>query len=147
MHITREFARASHWTFKIRPVAALLARYVPPGGAGWADPFAGTARLAEFTNDLDPRQATTHHLDAVEFAAQLPNGLQGVLFDPPYSYRQITEHYRAFGRRATAKDTSYNFYRRVQLELAKRMAPGSLAISFGWNSNGFGVGQIGRAHV
>lgn len=137
--INRAFATASHWTFAIKPVKELLARYVGDG-KGWADPYAGTARLAEYTNDLNPAQATTHHLEAVEFADILPAELKGVLFDPPYSYRQITEHYREYGRKATAKDTSYNFYRRVQVALAPKIRTGGVVISFGWNSNGFGLG-------
>lgn len=134
----RAFARASHWTFQIKPVKDLLVRYVGDG-KGWVDPYAGAARLAEYTNDLNPNQNTTHHLEAVDFAEILPAGLNGVLFDPPYSYRQITEHYREYGRKATAKDTSYNFYRRVQVALAPKLKPGGIAISFGWNSNGFGL--------
>lgn len=137
--LDRAFATASHWTFQMKPVKQLLARYISDG-KGWADPYAGTARLAQFTNDLNPKQDTTHHLEAVDFAQVLPNGLNGVLFDPPYSYRQITEHYREYGRKASAKDTSYNFYRRVQVALAPKIRLGGLAISFGWNSNGFGIG-------
>jgi hypothetical protein len=137
--IHRVFARASQWTFEIKPVRELLQRYVGDG-RGWADPYAGKSRLAEWTNDLNPNQQTTHHLEAADFADELPANLNGVLYDPPYSYRQITEHYREYGRTATAKDTSYNFYRRAQIKLAPKIRTGGIVISFGWNSNGFGVG-------
>jgi len=130
---------ASHWTFQIKPIRELLARYVGDGKR-WADPFAGTSTIAEYRNDLNPEQPTEHHLEAAAFAALLPDGLCGVLFDPPYSYRQVSEHYRHLKRKATKLDTSYNFYRRVQNALAPKIAPGGLAITFGWNTNGFGVG-------
>ena len=129
---------ASAWTFSIPPIRDLVAKYVGDG-KGWADPFAGRSRLAEFTNDMNPAQNTTHHLEAVEFAKVLRSGLSGVLFDPPYSMRQISEHYREYGKKATALDTSYNFYRRVMDVLAPKVKAGGIAISCGWNSNAFGM--------
>lgn len=133
--VTRVFARASAWTFTIKPIKELLDRYV---GGNWADPYAGYNSPANITNDLDPEAPTTHHLEAKDFAEQLDdNSLDGVLFDPPYSYRQISEHYKSYGKTATAKDTSYNFYRRTMLALHPKIKEGGIVISFGWNSNGF----------
>ena len=63
---------------------------------------------------------------------------RGVLFDPPYSYRQISECYKGFGLRATSLDTSNNFYNRVMNGICDKIEPGGYAISFGWNTNGFG---------
>lgn len=135
---SRHFARASAWTFTIPPIAELLSRYIE-NGKGWADPFAGYNSLAEYTNDLDPKAKAIHHMEAQEFAEKIvPGRLNGVLFDPPYSYRQISEHYKAFGKKATAKDTSYNFYRRTMRPLVAKIKDGGYAISFGWNTNGFG---------
>ena len=132
----RKFARASAWTFTIKPIKELLDRYVV--GGEWGDPYAGYNSPATFTNDLDPLAPTTHHLEARDFANQLDdNSLHGVLFDPPYSYRQISEHYKSYGKTATAKDTSYNFYHRTMLALNPKIKEGGIAISFGWNSNGF----------
>lgn len=78
------------------------------------------------------------HLDALDFSQIVTGPLEGVLFDPPYSYRQVSEHYKSAGRKPTQRDTSYNFYARVMDPLASKIKPGGLAISFGWNSNGFG---------
>ena len=137
MRINRVFARANHETFKIKPIADLLNRYVK---GVWVDPFAGANSPAEITNDMNPEMPTDYHLDAEEFVKSIPmtNKLNGVLFDPPYSYRQITEHYKNFGRKADYKDTSYNFYKRVIDPLSKKVRRRGYAISFGWNSNGFG---------
>jgi len=137
MNIVRKFATASAWTFTILPVKELLSRYVG-NGRGWADPFAGDNSPAEFTNDIHPERTAEYHLEAEEFGKIVPAGLDGVLFDPPYSYRQISEHYKELGRRATQKDTSYNFYRRAMNVIIPKIKIGGYAISFGWNSNGFG---------
>jgi hypothetical protein len=136
--ISRAFSQASEWTFSIKPIGALIARYVGDGH-GWVDPYAGKTSPAELTNDWNLEAPTRYHLDALDFAEQICVGsYQGVLFDPPYSYRQVSEHYRATGRKATARDTSYNFYARVMNPLAGRIVLGGYAISCGWNSNGFG---------
>jgi len=138
MIINREFARASHETFTIKPIAKLLDKYVLDG-VGWADPFAGWNSKAQYTNDHNPQRKTTYHLEAEEFCKlnELSN-LKGVLFDPPYSYRQVSEHYKLVGMKATQKDTSYNFYNRVMEAIYKKIIQNGYAISFGWNSNGFG---------
>ena len=136
MKFERVFSRASSQTFTIPPIRRLLEQYVGEG-KGWADPFAGANSPAEWTNDADEDKPTSFHLEAVEFCRILDR-LDGMLIDPPYSYRQITEHYRGRGIKATYKDTSYNFYGRVFTELAPKVVLGGLAIVCGWNSNGVG---------
>ena len=137
MVINRQFARANHWTFQIKPIAELLARYVGDG-KGWIDPYAGTSTWAEITNDHNPDRLTRYHMLAEEFANALSKEYNGVLYDPPYSFRQVSEHYKEMGLKATALDTSYNFYARVMNPIADKIKIGGYAISFGWNSNGFG---------
>ena len=66
MIINREFARASHETFTIKPISALLDRYVKDG-MGWADPFAGWNSKAQYTNDHNPLRNSKYHLEAEEF--------------------------------------------------------------------------------
>lgn len=151
MIMSRAVASPSAWTFRIRPIVELLARYVPAGGEGFIDPFAGYNSPAQWTNDLDPETPAIWHMDAEAWAKaicgmQFSNGgaviappFQGVLFDPPYSYRQITEHYRKLGLKASQLDTSSNFYNRVMNACCDAIVPGGHAISFGWNSTGFGA--------
>ena len=137
MKISRVFAIASHNTFTIKPIFELLSRYIG-NGIGWADPYAGYNSPAEHTNDIDPNTPAKYHLEAEEFCKIVPADLNGVLFDPPYSYRQIKEHYAGLGKKPTQKDTSYNFYRRTMNAIIPKIKEGGHAISFGWNSNGFG---------
>lgn len=135
--INRIFAPPNHQTFLIKPIKELLERYVGDG-KGWIDPFAGANSPAEFTNDLNPDMPTDYHLDALPFSELIPGPVVGVLFDPPYSYRQIKEHYQAVGIKTRSIDTSFNFYNRVMNALAPKVKQGGYTISFGWNSNGFG---------
>ncbi len=124
------------WTFTIKPIAQLLYKYKV--GKGWIDPFAGENSPAEITNDLNPERSTQYHLEALEFANLLDGQYVGVLFDPPYSYRQVSEHYKILGKKATQQDTSTQFYNRVMNPICEKIKIGGFAISFGWNSNAFG---------
>jgi hypothetical protein len=60
------------WTFKIQPIADLLARYVADN---WADPFAGETSPAFYTNDIRPNAPVKYHLEATDFVRQLPGEL------------------------------------------------------------------------
>jgi hypothetical protein len=127
-------------TFGIPQVAALLARYVP--GVRSVDPFARASGLATLTNDLDPSQPTHHHMDALDFAQMLVSAgerFQLVLFDPPYSYRQVVELYAGFGRKWTQQDQQQvGRWSKLKNALTSILSPGGVVISFGWNSTGFG---------
>jgi hypothetical protein len=135
--ITRVRAQPSAWTFTIPLIRGFVGKYVG-SGIGWIDPFAGQNSPAEFRNDLDPATPAAFHMEAAEFCKMMTGPFQGVLFDPPYSYRQITEHYTAVGKKASRVDTSAQFYGRVMNAICDKVAVGGHALSFGWNSSGFG---------
>lgn len=137
--ITRTWAMPSRWTFTIKPIAELLARLIPPGGDGWIDPFAGEHSPAAATNDLNPDRPTNHHLQAVEFLRLFPDGsVPGVLFDPPYSPRQVKEVYAQIGLPLSQVDTQSKFWSQCKDEIQRITQPGATVISFGWNSSGMG---------
>lgn len=119
----------SAFTFSIKPIRHIVNQYVR-GGAGWADPFAGENSPAELTNDLNPERPSKYHMDAFEFAKILPDELEGILFDPPYSWHQVVEMYEGFGLRKQAQV--------IKDVLAPKVRMGGLAICCGWNTNGFG---------
>lgn len=137
--ITRAWSMPNRWTFRMKPASALLDKYVKDLGAGWADPFCGHSLLAQHRNDLDPKNAfATHHSEAKEFLMQFhPDSLSGVLFDPPYSPRQITECYKKIGKKTTQQDTQNQWTKEKDL-IALIIKPEGYCISFGWNSNGLG---------
>lgn len=134
---TRVWAMPSAWTFSIHPIKVLLDKYVGEG-INWIDPFAGKYSPAEITNDHDPDRKAKYCMEAIDFVKMLKGKYAGVLFDPPYSNRQISEHYKIIGKKATRFDTSAQFYKKVKSELADKIKKGGYAISFGWNTNGFG---------
>lgn len=156
---SRVWAMPNHATFKIPAIKRLLDRHMKPDrsrgfykvGEDWADPFCGDNSPAWRKNDHNPDKGgpAAKHMEALDFVQELKriykargkphDKLEGVLFDPPYSFRQISEHYKLLGKKATKKDTSMAFYEKVKSELADLVRPGGKAISLGWNSNGFGI--------
>ncbi len=137
MKIERKRANPSKWTFKIKPIQEIVHKYVG-WGKNWVDPFAGLNSPAEFTNDINPNMNAKYNMYADKFCENLKGEYDGVLFDPPYSYRQIKECYEKFGLIVDQLDTSSNFYSRVMNAICDKIKYGGYAISCGWNSNGFG---------
>jgi len=141
MKFSRHWCMPSRDTFQMRPMADLLDR-VLHGRADIADPFARTSKRAKWSNDLNPEFGHQFSLDAREFAAKLTSMgvmLDAVLFDPPYSPRQVTECYSSVGLRASMEDTqTAALYSGVKSTLSPLCRPGAVAICFGWNTVGFG---------
>lgn len=142
---SRVWAMPSMHTFTIKPIADLLLRYVGTDdmftkkNGLWIDPFSGENSPAQETNDHNPVKPTKHHMEAIDFVDLFNDqSVDGALFDPPYSYRQVSEHYKVIGKKATSQDTSTNFYNRVLNPLANKIKVGGYCISFGWNTNGAG---------
>jgi len=140
--MSRAWAMPNPNTFSIPPIAAFIERWWREPSV---DPFARNSKLATVTNDLAPGTDAHWHMEAVEFCAMMDarwgsDGRAGlVLFDPPYSPRQIAEVYQSVGRKATTADTqNARLYKAVRDGLDKLLAPGGIALSFGWNSAGFG---------
>lgn len=126
----------SKHTFTIKPIDELLNKYVG-SGKGWIDPFAGENSPAEITNDLNPSKPTKYHYHAKDFVAKW-NNIEGCLFDPPYSLRQIKECYNGIGIQKLDKETTLYGFIKVKEIIARIIKPGGYVISFGWNSGGMG---------
>lgn len=143
MIITRVWAMPSAETFSIPPIADLLQRYLGGwGGAVIIDPFARASCWGTIRNDLDPAAPTEYHMEAAAFCDHLhQQGCRAgaVLFDPPYSPRQISEMYKRVGLAVGMEGTQNGrLYKVVRDGLDRLLVPGGLAISCGWNSAGFG---------
>ena len=136
------WAMPSRWTFSIPPIASFVARHVE-GAAVIVDPFSGESTIGTHRNDLG-----RGGVDAEAFVRGLiADGVRAdvVLFDPPYSPRQISECYKGIGRQVTMKDTqSALLYKGVRSALRDILKPDGIALSFGWQSNGFGRGWVTR---
>lgn len=136
IEINRKWNMPSRHTFLIPAISALVKKYVKDG-IGWVDPFAGENSPAEFTNDMNPNKPAKFHLHAKEFAQQLDGKFKGVLFDPPYSLRQVKECYDEIGVKLFQEDTQ-RFPQNVKELIAPKIEDNGIAITFGWNSQGFG---------
>lgn len=137
MLIERKWAMPNKWTFKIKPIAELLKEEIRQGEL-WIDPFAGEYSPAKITNDLNPERGTMYHLDALDFLKMFENcSVDGVLYDPPYSQRQVKECYDSI--QGNIKwDGKMTFWSSSKDEISRIVKPGGKVICFGWNSMGCG---------
>lgn len=141
MRISRMWDRGNHNTFSIPSIKELL-RLRLRGCDVIVDPFARNSSIGTMTNDLNPNTSARYHMDAKEFLAMLiGNGerADAVLFDPPYSRRQMKEMYQGIGLEYTnAESQEFTSWSRVKDLLAMLCEMGGVSISFGWNSAGLG---------
>jgi len=145
MRITREWAMPSADTLTVRPIKQ-WAKSLLNGLDVVVDPFARNCRLANWRNDLSPETTAEFHMDAEEFLTMLKEEKKlqadAIIFDPPYSPRQITEVYQSVGRKVTMEDTqSAVLYQRVRNAADALLKPGGVVLSFGWNSVGMGLSR------
>lgn len=126
-------------TFDIKPIGDLIRRYLPVRGEITIDPFANKNRIAEFTNDLDPQYGCAFNMDAIDFLKMWPNeAVDFILYDPPYSPRQISECYKALGKSVNMTTTQASYWSEQKKEIGRIIKPGGRCITFGWNSGGIG---------
>lgn len=136
---SREFATPNSETFSLPPVARLLDKWLDGCGV-IVDPFARNSKRATVTNDLNPGTSAQFHMLAEEFVEQQQFNADAVLFDPPYSPRQIAEVYQQIGRKCGTEETqNARLYKRVKDGLDGMLKQDGIAICCGWNSMGFGL--------
>lgn len=125
-------------TFDIRCISRLIHKYHKPGQIS-IDPFANTNRIASITNDIDPAMAADYCMDALKFLQIFDNSsVDFILYDPPYSPRQVSECYKKLGLTVNMQTTQASFWGNLKKEIGRIAKPNGLVISFGWNSNGIG---------
>lgn len=128
-------------TFTIPPINRLIKNELPFNG-NTLDPFAGESRLATITNDLDPQYNTDYNMDALDFLRKFEDqSVHGVLFDPPYSPRQLSEVYKKLGESVNFETTQASFWSDLKDEISRVTMVTGTVISFGWNSMGMGKGR------
>lgn len=125
-------------TFNIKPISELLKKYVKYGEL-WIDAFANNSKIATITNDLNTEYDTDYHMDALDFFKMFENNsVDVVLYDPPYSLRQVSECYKNVGKPVTMETTQSSWRSRHIDEISRIVKPNGICISFGWNSSGVG---------
>jgi hypothetical protein len=134
-------------TFSIAPIKELLLNEITEGMI--IDPFAyvGTLRtifrnnekIKIINNDLNPEYNTDFHMDAIDFLIQFPDDYADVVvYDPPYSLRQVSECYKGVGIEVTQQTTQASWRAKHLDEIQRILKVGGKAICFGWNTNGVG---------
>ena len=137
IQIERVWAMPNKNTFDIKPIHDLIVEELTDGL--WIDPFANTNKLASITNDLNKEYDTDYHLDALDFMKMFEDeSVDGVLYDPPYSPRQVSECYNNVGYNVTWDTTKASFWGNHKREISRIVKPGGKVITFGWNSGGIG---------
>lgn len=133
----RVWAMPNKNTFEIKPIKALIEEELTDGL--WIDPFANRNKLATVTNDLNTEYDTDYHMDALDFMKMYEdNSVEGVLYDPPYSPRQVSECYNNVGYNVTWDTTKASFWGNHKREISRIVKLGGKVITFGWNSGGIG---------
>lgn len=109
----RVFAMPNHKTFEIKPIKELINK----------------ERIAGEFLDLFPYP---YDKDALELAKSIKdNSIWFLLYDPPYSQRQLFEMYKKLG-----KDLQSNaaYFKELDKEIDRIMTPKGKVIRFAWNS-------------
>lgn len=141
MKFSREWAMPSADTFSVPPIGDFVRRYLSAAKVS-IDPFARNKAWATHTNDLNPETTAQHHMDAEKFLIHLAAQdvkADLIIFDPPYSPRQISECYKAVGLEVGMKETqSALLYQRVRDAIVPVATEDAIVLSFGWNTVGMG---------
>ncbi len=124
-------------TFDIKPIRELIHKYI--AGSTIIDPFANKNKIATITNDIDPQFGTDYNMDAIDFLKIFAdNSVDMVLYDPPFSPRQVSECYKRFGRTVNMQTTQASYWSAQKKEISRITKCGGIAITCGWNSGGIG---------
>ena len=137
MQINRKWHMPNKNTFDIKPIKELIDKYMVEGII--IDPFANKNKIATITNDLDEQYDTDYHMDATDFLRMFEdNSVDMVLYDPPYSPRQVSECYKKLGKTVNMKTTQASYWSNQKKEIGRILKPNGIVITCGWNSGGIG---------
>lgn len=136
MEIRRTWQMPNSKTFQIKPIGELIRKY---SFGKIIDPFANSNKLATITNDLDEQYNTDYHLDATDFLKMFDDSsIDTVLYDPPYSPRQVAECYKQLGLTVNMETTQASYWAKQKDEIGRIVKKGGIVITCGWNSGGIG---------
>ena len=120
MKIERAWAMPNHRTFQIKPIAELIKEEIGEGLIIEPFPFKSEIDCFDYLASFSDRSA--------DFG----------LIDPPYSKRQISEHYKKMGIKPNGWHTSAGWTAKLRDEITRVMKIGGKTITFGWNTCGIG---------
>ena len=120
MKIKRVWSMPNHRTFQIKPIKQLIFEEIGTGKIIEPFPFQSKVDCFEYLSGYADESA--------DFG----------LIDPPYSNRQVSEHYKEMGIKINGWYTSAGWTAKLKDEIARIIKPGGKTITFGWNSGGIG---------
>ena len=142
MKINRAWAMPNKNTFSINPIKELLIKYeVDQDGLTILDPFARNSIFKKtcVTNDLDDSIECNYNMDALEFLKIWGDKEANIiLFDPPYSPRQVSECYKKMDLAVNMQTTQSSFWGNMKKEISRVICESGIIITCGWNSGGIG---------
>ena len=147
MIITREWCMPNSRTFKIKPIKNIIEKYQEElvSNSLVLDPFSNQnividrERLNLITNDIDPQYDTDYSLDALDFLKMFSDeSVDLVLYDPPYSPRQVSEVYKKLDMSVNMQTTQASYWGNQKKEISRIVKKGGYVLTFGWNSGGIG---------
>ena len=115
----RHWCMPSHKTFTIKPFKELIAAEL---GSNYVDPFP-----YPFVKDAIDYLKTIHD-----------NSVDHLVFDPPYSQRQLKEKYHSAGL-SFNHPMNNSYWSNCRKEISRIVKSTGKVISFGWNTNGIGI--------
>ena len=118
MMIKRVWAMPNHRTFDIKPIKEFIKENI---GSNYIDPFPYPFKEDAIT-----------YLKKIETNSKL-----SLVFDPPYSQRQLKEMYHSNGL-SLDHPMNNSYWSNCKKEIARIIKPNGKVISFGWNSGGIG---------
>ena len=133
-------------TFSIKPLRRLIEEALDEGVV--LEPLAENQSIKEImnesiytyiSNDIDPQYDTDYNIDALDFLKQFDdNSVDMVLYDPPFSPRQVSEVYKKLGKTVNMQTTQASYWGNQKKEISRIVKKGGKVITFGWNSGGIG---------
>lgn len=123
-------------TFNIKAISSIIEKYAH---GCIIDPFANNSKIATITNDIDTQFETTYHMDAIDFLNMFaPNSIDTVLYDPPYSPRQVSECYKKLGITVNMQTAQASYWSKQKEAISRIVKKDGIVITCGWNSGGIG---------
>lgn len=138
MIINRKWNMPNKNTFTIKPINELINKYIVDKEV-IIDGFANENKIANITNDLDDSFDTDFNLDALDFFKMFDtDSVDMVLYDPPYSPRQVSECYKKLDMTVNMQTTQASYWSNHKKEISRIVKKDGIVITCGWNSGGIG---------
>ena len=138
IEINRAWSMPNENTFSIPPIKRLIEKHIE-GYSKVIDPFSRNNPFKNkcITNDINITFDADYHLDALDFL-RIVGKADVILFDPPYSPRQVSECYKMASVAVNMQTTQASFWSNIKKQISDNILRGGKAITCGWNSGGIG---------